>query len=159
MEKERLQEFMTRVTQANRSELVVIMYDMIASDIYSARQEIDAGEIMKYKKECRHMQRILNELMATLDYHYVISYDLLSLYSYCNKQVVKALMQNDVDALEIVAQTIEKLRTAYAEIGKMDPSGPQMQNTQQIYAGLTYGKGSLNEAYIGPNDSKRGFTI
>ena len=32
-----------------------------------------------------------------------------------------------------------------------------MSNTQQVYAGLTYGRGSLNEMYVDPNQASRGF--
>ena len=32
-----------------------------------------------------------------------------------------------------------------------------MRNAQQLYAGLTYGKGSLNETFIDPNSKSRGF--
>jgi flagellar protein FliS len=32
-----------------------------------------------------------------------------------------------------------------------------MKNTGQLYAGLTYGKGVLNETYVDPNQQNRGF--
>lgn len=32
-----------------------------------------------------------------------------------------------------------------------------MQNTQQVYAGLTYGRGTLNEVFMNPNEYARGF--
>ena len=35
-------------------------------------------------------------------------------------------------------------------MAKQDFEGPIMQNTQQIYAGLTYGKGYFNESYMDP---------
>jgi len=32
-----------------------------------------------------------------------------------------------------------------------------MQNSQKLTAGLTYGKGRLNEICVDPNEAKRGF--
>ena len=34
---------------------------------------------------------------------------------------------------------------SFEQVAKQDTSGAVMANTQQIYAGLTYGKGTLNE--------------
>ena len=157
MEKERLQEFTTRVTQANRSELVVIMYEIMESDMRSARQAMANNNIMLFEKECRHAQRVLNELMATLDYHYVLAYDLLSLYSYMNKKLIAALIKRDEKPFLEVERIIEKLKAAYEQVSKQDVSGPMMKNTQQIYAGLTYGRGTLNESSIDANVRNRGF--
>lgn len=42
------------------------------------------------------------------------------------------------------------MKESFEEIAKQDTSGPVMENSQQVYAGLTYGKGSLNEVAIDP---------
>ena len=41
---------------------------------------------------------------------------------------------------------------------KEDPSAPLMRNTQQIYAGYTYGKNDLVETYQ-DFDTSRGFLV
>jgi flagellar protein FliS len=157
MVKDRLQEFTLRITQANRSELVVIMYEIIQADIDYAKELLIQNDSKGYEKECRHAQKMLNELMATLDYHYTISYDLLSLYSFCNKRLVAAYMKKDSGFLDEVAAIIKRLRDAYVVVSQQDNSGQVMKNTQTLYAGLTYGRNALNEASVGFNDSKRGF--
>ena len=43
------------------------------------------------------------------------------------------------------------------KISSEDTSAPIMENAQTIYAGLTYGKGSLNETYLNAQDYNRGF--
>lgn len=157
MVKEKLQEFTVRITQANRSELVVIMYDIIIADIDYAKELMEKGNKEQYVKECRHAQKVLNELMATLDYQYAMSYDLLSLYSYVNKRLVAGCMKYDVNELSEAVLVIDKLRDGFSAVSKQDTTGPVMANTQQVYAGLTYGKGTLNESAIGLNDINRGF--
>lgn len=157
MIKNRLQEFTVRITQANRSELIVIMYDIMKADISYAKEVLGQGDDVQYRKECQHAQKILNELMAALDYHYAMAYDLLSLYSYMNKSIVAACMKKDSSILDDVDRILDKLKSAFEEVSKQDPTGPIMSNTQQVYAGLTYGKGTLNESAVGCYDANRGF--
>jgi flagellar protein FliS len=44
-----------------------------------------------------------------------------------------------------VLKNFRNLHDAYAELEKEDTSDKLMGNTQKVYAGLTYGKYSLNE--------------
>ncbi len=157
MVKDKLQEFTIRITQANRSELIVIMYDIMKADISYAKKLLSQGDVVQYQRECRHAQKVLNELMAALDYHYAMAYDLLSLYSYMNKRIVAACMKKDSLILEDVDCILDKLKSAFEEVSKQDPTGPVMSNTQQVYAGLTYGRGTLNESAVGYHDANRGF--
>lgn len=157
MEREQIQDFTRRVTQASRTELVVITYDILLEDIRTAKEAFEKNELERYEKDLKHVVRFINELMAALDLSIPISRDLLSLYSFINKTVIYAWFHKSPDKLDSVSSVIRKLRSAFAEISKQDKSGPVMKNTQQLYAGLTYGKGTLNEAYIDPNEGKRGF--
>lgn len=157
MVKDRLQEFTVRISQANRSELIVIMYDIMKADISYAKEVLEQQDTEQYMRECRHAQKVLNELMASLDYHYAMSYDLLSLYSYMNKRLVAACMKKDGTILDEVEAVLDKLRAAFSEVSKQDPTGPMMSNTQQVYAGLTYGRGTLNESAVAFNDVNRGY--
>lgn len=158
MEKEKLQEFTFRVTQASRSELIVIMYDIILADTEAARKALGQNDTAGYEKELSHAARFLNELMGSLNYQYAVSYELLSLYSYVNKTMIRARMRRDAELLDITDEILRKLREAFKEVSAQDISGPVMQNTEQVYAGLTYGKGTLNESLLAPNGAKRGFT-
>lgn len=157
MIKERLQEFTVRITQANRSELIVIMYDIMKADIEYAKELLSIGDFKGYDKECRHAQKIMHELMSTLDYRYAISYDLLSLYSFSNKRLIAAYMKKDSQYLDEVSVVIDNLKEGFVAVSQQDNSDPLMKNAQQIYAGLTYGRKSLNESAVAFNDTKRGF--
>ena len=52
---------------------------------------------------------------------------------------------------------IAGLKTAFEKVAESDDSAPLMENTQSVFAGLTYGKGSLNETDLDPNAANRGF--
>ena len=159
MKKELIQEFAIRVTQANRTELIVIMYDIIEADLEHAKIALANNELGVFDKECRHVLIILNRLIGALDYRHKLAYDLLSLYSFLNKSIIKCLMKREDNLFSDIFAILDNLRSAFGEVGKQDATGPMMENTQQIYAGLTYGKGLLNEADVNSNNHKRGFLV
>lgn len=157
MNKKRVQEFTLRVTQANRTQLIVILYDILEADLESASEALKGKDFKTYEKEVKHASRIVNQLMGSLDYRYSMSYDLLSLYSYINKKLVGALVSRCNQDFAEILDLIHDLRVGFEEASKQDTSGKVMANTQQIYAGLTYGRGKLNESSLTPGDSNRGF--
>ena len=166
MKKERIQEFATRVTQGSKTDLIVIMYDIILEDIAEARRII-AEEPQKksfgtpvreaYRKELLHAARFVSELMGALDYRYRLSYELRSLYVYAHKCLTEAAFSGETKKLSDVEDMMTGLKSAFVKVAKEDTSGPVMQNSQKLTAGLTYGKGRLNEICVDPNETKRGF--
>lgn len=173
MKKERIQEFAARVTQGSKTDLIVIMYDIILEDIAEARRITAAGtDVMnmgnkkmlygtqtreEYKKELLHAARFVSELMAALDFRYRLSYELRNLYVYAHKCLTEAAFSGEMHKLSDVEEMMNGLKTAFSKVAEEDTSGPVMQNSQRLTAGLTYGKGRLNEICVDPNDAKRGF--
>lgn len=157
MTQEQIQTYTLRVSQASPCELVVIMYDIILDDVKNARNAKNAGDGKKYQDELSHAVKFVNELMGALDFSQPISFRLMSLYIYVNKMLVKARVSEKWDSLNDVELVIEKLRAGFDGIKDQDTTGPVMQNVQQVYAGLTYGKGKLNETYLNAQDYNRGF--
>ncbi len=157
MTKELIQAYTARITQASKTELVVITYEILLSDIKEAQTAFEIGDNSQYSKVLKHASTVINELMRSLDYQYEISYNLMSLYIYASKCLIEANYQKNIGLLENAAIVIQKLMAGFEEICSQDMSGPVMQNAQQLYAGLTYGKGTLNEVYIDPQEHNRGF--
>lgn len=157
MKKEKIQAFTARVTQASRSELIVILYEMILTELEEARKAYETSDIAVFHKELKYAQKYVNELIVGLDYRYAVSYDLMSLYLYINKRIITAIMKGNPVSLDSAETVLKKLLVGFEGVSKEDKSGPMMRNTQQLYAGLTYGKGTLNETYLNPSDGNRGF--
>ena len=67
----------------------------------------------------------------------------------CPKELVSTAEEKTIKLLDSLKESFEKLAA-------QDDSGPAMSNTQSVYAGLTYGKGTLNESTSSGN---RGFTV
>ena len=157
LKKELIQDFSLRISQASKTELIVIMYDIILEDIKAAKEALLEKNSEGYTHELKHAGRIVNELMSALDYTYPVSYQLMSLYIFLNKQLIDAGREQDGKMLDDAADILETLREGFSSISALDYSGPLMQNTQQVYAGLTYGRGTLNETCLDPSQRSRGF--
>lgn len=157
MEKDLARTFAARITQASQTELVVIMYEVLLSDIASAKEYFRKGEEEKAMHDIKHGQKFLNELMGSLDFRYEISLNLMSLYIFVNKRLTDAYYEKEEKALDEAKEVLEIIMKGFSGIAAEDKSGPVMRNTGQIYAGLTYGRGTLNETYVDPNQANRGF--
>lgn len=153
MEQTRKEEYIHRVMQANRSELVVITYEIINCELKQAKVDYEKSNWVNYEKVLKNAQAFLNEMMGSLDYNYDISKKLLEIYIYINKVIIEARMQKKVDKLKDIISIIEGLQGAFEEVEKQDNSGPVLGQTQKLYAGLTYGKGVLNEIALNVNGS------
>lgn len=157
MEKESIQAYSQRITQANRSELTVITYEILIEHISNAQKSFENRNA--FVSDIENAQAFLKELMVSLDFNYEISYNLLSLYIFMNKQLIEAKLRNSVEMLPRVQNMLEGLLSSFKEVSKQDTSQPLMQNTQKIYAGLTYGRNDVNEMPLAGNDSNRGFRV
>ena len=67
-----------------------------------------------------------------------------------------SVIKNDGSALASCIKLLGSLKESFEKLAAQDESGPAMSNTQSVYAGLTYGKGTLNESMSSDN---RGFTV
>lgn len=157
MDKDKQKAFARRIAEAGRTGLLVITYEILLEEMDEAIRFAEAGDIASMRRLLKSAQRYLAELMRTLDYRYALSLQLLSLYEYVQRILVRCDIRGENDGLADARRVIEGLRSAYAQIEPGDTEGPMMSNTQAVYAGLTYSKGSLNETQIDPAHTGRGF--
>ena len=148
MEKERLQEYAARVTQANRSELVVIIYEATLASIEEGKKYLKQGEIEAARHEIERARSMITELMASLD---------LQLYVFAYRELCQGIANRDPEQLNHATDIFEALLPSFKEVAKQDDSEAVMKNVQTIYAGLTYGRGTLNETIDSGADANRGF--
>jgi flagellar protein FliS len=157
MDKGHLQEYAARVSQANRSELVVVIYEVELESIAEAKKLLEAGEVEQCRTETERARGLITELMTSLDMQYGISHYLRQLYIYAYHELCHAVAERKPELFDHAANIFKELLPSFKEVAKQDDSAPLMQNTQQIFAGLTYGKDSLNETIgVGVN-MNRGF--
>ena len=158
MTKELKQEYTLRITQANKTQLITILYEMTLLYLDEAKDALIADNKEDFKLAVRKVQGCVNELTASLHLEYDVARQLFQLYRYICRELVKASIHYTQENLDHVVSVIEKLHEAYKQIEKQDVSGPVMGNTQSVYAGLTYGRGELNEN-ISASEDNRGFCV
>lgn len=156
MKKELLQEYTRRVTQSNRSQLVVIIYELILEYIKEGKENMEKGKETEFCQAMKKAQQFIRELISALNFEYSIAKELLPLYRYFYGVLAKSMVSKNVEELTRVEGMIAQLKIAFQEVEKQDFSRPLMENTQQVYAGLTYGRKILPELYQ-DSDNNRGF--
>ena len=154
-----MDQYAFKVTQANRTQLVVIMYDIIEDYIRGAKEAFEASDFELFDKEVKNAQKFVRELMATLNMEYEISKELMVLYLYLNQELIAASVKKNGNELDGLVNVISRLRSAFDTISKTDYSGAVMHDAEQVYAGLTYHKTNLNESLVSQDQGKRGFTV
>ena len=156
MTKECKQQFTLRITQANKTELIVILYEMVLSYLEDAQNHLKEENITEFRESLRRVRGCIGELISSLNLEYEPAPALFSLYLYCNRELTKADIRKEKEPMDHIKMVIGKLLTAYRELAKQDESEPVMQNSQTVYAGLTYGKNSLAEN-MADQGANRGF--
>ncbi len=157
MTKERIQQFTLRVTQANSTDLVVILYEMLLEYIEEAKEASFRGDNIALAEDVRKARNVLNELLESLDMRYEPAVNLRKLYFYCLRKLVHAQAGKE-GALDEICKVIIPLRDAYAQIAPSNENGPVMGNSQTVYAGLTYGRNDLTEN-MADQGSNRGMRV
>lgn len=158
MTKELKQEFTLRITQANKTQMITILYEMVLLYLEEAEKALTEDDKQEYKHAIRKIRDCMNELTLSLHLEYELAQNLLQLYQYINSELVQANIHYEKENLHHIESIIRPLHDAYQQIEAQDKSGPVMGNTQTVYAGLTYGRNTLSES-ITDSASNRGFCV
>lgn len=159
MNKEAIKIFSYRISQASKTELVVIMYDMAQEYLKDAIQALNDDDKIGFCNNIRQVKRVIDELSSGLDMQYEIANELFVLYMQADKILIRCLARLDNEGLDKVGNMLNKLRESFYKLSKDDDSGPVLKNVQQVYAGLTYSSaGGSNEIYNDPVNN-RGYSV
>jgi flagellar protein FliS len=158
MTDEKKQEFTLRVSQANKTQMVVIIYDILLVYLEEAINSEQEQQYDKFRIAIKNAGNCVQELMDSLKFEYELAAALLQLYLYFNRELMVAETKKRKESIENIMKIVKELQLAYTEVAKADISSSVMGNTQNVYAGLTYGKGTLNESMENPIEN-RGFRV
>ena len=112
MTNEKKQEFTLRITSANSTELIEILYEMLLEYVEDAKAAIEKNDINEIHDAIRKARGCLRELMESIDFEYDIAGYFMSLYAYVNKELLLAEIRKDVKVFDNVKVVIEPLRTS-----------------------------------------------
>ena len=158
MNKEKKQEFTLRITKANKTQMIVILYDMVLEYLKDSLESLEKEEIKEFKWNIERAKDCLDELLNSLNYQYEIAGILRGLYFFYKRELTSAGVHREKEKVLPVTKMIQELKEAYEQVVAQDTSAPIMENAQTVYAGLTYGKTSLNEN-LSDQGTNRGFCV
>lgn len=156
MTKEQIQEFTLKITQENHSGLILVLCDMEKVYIQDAIA-CYPGDRDGYMKNMEMAKRCMNELISCFNRRDGLAARVISILRFIYGKLVNSAVKGQPDDLDRCLEMIDNLRVGFVRLHELDTEGPVMKNTHQVYAGLTYGRGSLNESVQGVDYSSRGF--
>ncbi|MCQ2519864.1 MAG: flagellar protein FliS [Lachnospiraceae bacterium] len=156
MTKEKIQDFTLRISKANKTEMIAILYDMGIQYLSDALDALNAGEKEAFRVNVNRAKSVNKELMASVNVSKDLGLEFISLYVFCNKELTKAFLDYDSEIIERIIKVYTNLSEAYNTVSKNDTSGSVMGNSEKVYSGLTYNKSLLNNL-VTDVSSSRGF--
>lgn len=150
------QEFTRRISNSNRGQMIVVIYDIFFAYAKEAEQCYEKGEHEAFLEALRKSMEAVIQLRDGLNFKYEISRELYPLYQFAVKQLSTCFYKNNTEGLVAAQKVLKNLYLGFVEAAKQDTSEPLMKHTQQIVAGMTYQKGNLTET-IQNADNTRGF--
>ncbi len=158
MDSEKKQAYTRRITQANSTEMVVILYDMTLDYVEEAQESLkNCEDDSAFIDAVSKIQGCISELIESLHMEYEPAGDLRRLYDFCIRRIAVSQAKRDGSILDEIVRVIKPLREAYSKITDKNIGGPVMGNSQTVYAGLTYGKDELIESLS--TNANRGFLV
>lgn len=156
MTRENKQMFTRRITQANRTQLVVIVYDMLLVYLEDAEKAHELENKEEFVRNLELARECISQMRTSLNFEYELSKNLFAIYCFADRELANDIFGNKTDNLDALKMIFTKLHDAYNTISKEDDSEPLMDNIQDVYAGFTYGKTDVNESLVN-YDARRGY--
>lgn len=144
MQKEQIQEFTSKITLSNRTGLTVVTYEILFAYLADAKSALKEERYEDYKQAIRQAQKCISELMVTLNFSYELATELYRVYAYTKELLAKALYKRSEEEIAECERLMKMLQASFIEVAKTDDSAPLMKNTEQVYAGYTYGRSDVN---------------
>ncbi len=151
------EDYVARIAQASGVQLTIITYELAIHYIEEAKALAShPGEKEAYGQAVNKARAAVESLMDTLDMAVTFSRELMPLYIYINKRLAEVYFNQNMALLDEAQTLLQTLLEGWQEVEKSQAdAAPLMDSAQQLYAGLTYKNGRLQE-YIQEDDS-RGF--
>lgn len=141
----------SKIANASRGELLCITYELLLEQIEMAIK----SEASERKKHLEKSIQIIKVLVGDLDFEVSLSHDLFRIYVYVQGLLIQAKTN---EKIEEAYGLIHKIYEGYKKITEEEvDKNPSIENSEVVYAGLTYGKTDIEETIV--KDYNRGFKV
>ncbi|ANC78574.1 MAG: flagellar export chaperone FliS [Bacillota bacterium] len=104
------------VQTASPGELTLMLYNGCLKFIGLARTGIELKNTEQKNTNLLKAQKIIQELMVTLNMDLEVSKSLMTMYDYINRRLIEANIQNDVKILDEVEDYVLDFRNTWKEV-------------------------------------------
>lgn len=156
MTDEQKRQFTRRITNANKTEMIVILYEMVLTYTGDASKALDNHDMEAFHREIARAKKCVKELQNSVNFENELAMNYFEIYLFLRRELSRADVSGNKTALDNVCSIVGEMHETYEKLSQADTSRSVMENAQTVYAGLTYGKNSLNESLTG-QDIDRGF--
>ncbi len=152
MTEEQMNVYKMRISQAGIAEMAVIMLEMEMQWIQDALAADRHKDVEEFVRCVDKAQSVQVELMNVMNMDNATAVDVYSVFAFINKQLIRSKIKRIPLDLDRCHTMLAKYKESFQELVKTDHSGPVMQQSEKVYAGLTYGTGGLVESSTGGMD-------
>ncbi len=153
MDNTKQEEFTRRIGNANKTEMIVIVYDIALQYAADAQNAYNAGDMTSYCENLTRTRKCVDNLIEALNFDIDISNQLFALYNFVKKNLMNARITRTDRGFKDAVKVLKDMRDIFVELAKLDNSGVMMDSTQHVVTGMTYGKGVLNDSVVNADRS------
>ncbi len=158
MTSEEIKDYTLRISQANVSGLADILVDLSIDNIASSVEAIKNDDRASFVLHSKKAERCISELIHSLELEEPGAKAMAGYLIEAHKSVLNGRLRLDESLILHAGDIMRALKPTFIRLKAEDNDPSVMNNVEQVYAGLTYGKGGLNETSVGVS-SNRGFTV
>ena len=111
------QSYQTNAMQtASPGELTLMLYNGCLKFIAQAKKAIDDKDIEARNTNLLKAQKIIQELMVTLNMEYEVAKSMMTMYDYIYRRLVEANIKSDMSILEEVEGYVKEFRDTWKQV-------------------------------------------
>jgi flagellar secretion chaperone FliS len=108
------------VSTASPGELTLMLYNGCLKFLNKAKQAMNENNIQERNTNLQKAQRIIQELMMTLNQEYEIAKQMMVMYEYMNRRLIEANIKNDISIVEEVEGFVTEFRDTWKEVIRLN---------------------------------------
>lgn len=107
-----------KILTANPIELIILLYDGCIKQLKIATLAVEEKDYERANESMQKAQRIMMELLNSLDLRYSIAKDLMMLYEFLIRQIMDGNASKNAQKLVDVIRILGELRESWAQLAK-----------------------------------------
>ena len=104
------------ISTASPGELTLMLYNGCLKFLGKAKIAINEKNIQEKNINLQKAQKIIQELMVTLNMNIEISQSMMQMYEYMNHRLIDANLKNDVQIIEEVEGYVQEFRDTWKQV-------------------------------------------